>query len=89
MDSLLLACQLQDVMTNKKPMLREKLFNKTALSLSDEELVSILLRTGTKQYSLKKLSKKVLTKVMTYQKIYERLEEWEIVRSHPLLQHAS
>ncbi len=60
MDSLLLACQLQDVMTNKKPMLREKLFNKTALSLSDEELVSILLRTGTKQYSLKKLSKKVL-----------------------------
>ena len=54
MDSLLLACQLQDVMTNKKPMLREKLFNKTALSLSDEELVSILLRTGTKQYSLKK-----------------------------------
>lgn len=60
MDSMLLACQLQNVINDKKPKLREKLFNNTALSLSDEELVSVLLRTGTSKYSLKKLSKRVL-----------------------------
>ncbi|MGP1414776.1 MAG: RadC family protein [Treponema sp.] len=60
MDTMLLACQLQEILNEKKPTLREKLFNKSVLAMSDEELVSILLRTGTKEYSLKKLSKKVL-----------------------------
>ena len=60
MDNMLLACQLQTILNERKPTLREKLFNNNVLAMSDEELVSILLRTGTSEYSLKKLSKKVL-----------------------------
>lgn len=60
MDTMLLACQLQTILNEKKPTLREKLFNNNVLAMSDEELVSILLRTGTPEYSLRKLSKKIL-----------------------------
>ena len=47
MDTMLLACQLQSILTEKKPTLKEKLFNNSVSALSDEELVSLLLRTGT------------------------------------------
>ncbi|MGP1438273.1 MAG: JAB domain-containing protein [Treponema sp.] len=60
MDTMLLACQLQEITNEKKPTLKEKLFRNNVASLSDEELISILLRSGSPQYSLKKLSKKVL-----------------------------
>ena len=60
MDSMLLACQLQSLLQEKRPTLREKLFNNNVSTLSDEELVSLLLRTGTSECNLKKLSKKVL-----------------------------
>lgn len=60
MDTMLLACQLQSILNEKKPTIREKLFNNDVSAMSDEELISILLRTGTSEYSLKKLSKKVL-----------------------------
>lgn len=60
MDTMLLACQLQSILTEKKPTLREKLFNNNVSALSDEELVSLLLRTGTSECNLNKLSKKVL-----------------------------
>ena len=60
MDSMLLACQLQTILNEKKPTLREKLFRNGVSAMSDEELISILLRTGSTKYSLKKLSKKVL-----------------------------
>ena len=60
MDTMLLACQLQTILNEKKLTLKEKLFNNSVLAMSDEELVSILLKTGTSEYSLKKLSKKVI-----------------------------
>ena len=60
MDSMLLACQLQTILNEKKPTLREKLFRNGVSAMSDEELISILLRTGSTKYTLKKLSKKVL-----------------------------
>jgi hypothetical protein len=66
MDSIL-ACQLQEILNKSKSVLdernptpREKLFSTTVKTLSDLELISILLRTGTQEFSLKKLSKKVL-----------------------------
>ena len=70
MDTMLLACQLQTILNEKKLTLKEKLFNNSVLAMSDEELVSILLKTGTSEYSLKKLSKKVL-------KIIDRSDDLE------------
>lgn len=46
--------------SEKKPDTREKLFKNGALSLTDAELISILLRTGTSKHPLKQLSRKVL-----------------------------
>lgn len=60
METLTLGCGLCQLTEDKKPNLREKLFRKGARALSDVELLSIMLRTGTAQNSLSQLSKKVL-----------------------------
>ena len=62
MDSLEIAPKLQVLFDigNKKPDLREKLFAQGVQSLSDSQLVALLLRCGSANQSLSSLSKKVL-----------------------------
>ena len=79
MDSMLLACQLQSLLQEKRPTLREKLFNNNVSTLSDEELVSLLLRTGTSECNLKKLSKKVLQTIDKSDNLEKDLRKREII----------
>lgn len=52
---------LKDLPTSEKP--RERLLKYGASYLSNEDLISIILRTGTKNQSVKVLSSKVLSKI--------------------------
>ncbi|MDD2208341.1 MAG: DNA repair protein RadC [Bacilli bacterium] len=52
---------LKDLPTSEKP--RERLLKYGALYLSNEDLISIILRTGTKNQNVKVLSNHVLTKI--------------------------
>jgi len=62
MDSLEIAPKLRILfgIGNKKPDSREKLFARGASSLSDLQLVALLLRTGSPKHPIASLSKKVL-----------------------------
>ena len=74
MSGLALSCRLCQLTEEKRPDLREKLFKRGATSLSDAELLAIMLRTGTAQHSLSQLSNKVL-------KCIDKSENEEIMRS--------
>lgn len=52
---------IKDLPTNEKP--RERLLKSGAVNLSNEDLISIILRTGTKNQNVKILSNMVLTKI--------------------------
>jgi len=62
MDPLDIAPELRALfcMENKKPDLRGKLFSKGATSLTDSQLVALLLRTGSAKHPIASLSRKVL-----------------------------
>lgn len=53
--------KIEDIPINDRP--RERLISKGASNLSDEELLSILLGSGTKDLSVKNLSSLILSKV--------------------------
>lgn len=53
--------KIKDLPENERP--RERLINKGVKSLSDEELLSIILKTGTKEISAKTLSSKILSEI--------------------------
>lgn len=50
--------KFKNIPDNDKP--RERLYNMGSESLSNEELISIILKTGTKNYSVKEVSLKLL-----------------------------
>ena len=50
--------KFKNIPDNDKP--RERLYNNGSESLSNEELISIILKTGTKDYSVKEVSLKLL-----------------------------
>lgn len=66
---------IKDIIKSERP--RERLLNVGASSLSNEELLSIILKTGTKNISVKDLSRKILNEIkdisnlkdMTYNKL--------------------
>ena len=53
--------KLRDIPKSERP--REKLIKFGVNSLTNEELISIILKTGTKEKSVKELSSEILTKV--------------------------
>lgn len=53
--------KLRDIPKSERP--REKLMKFGVNSLTNEELISIILKTGTKEKSVKELSSEILTKV--------------------------
>ena len=52
---------IKDIIKSERP--RERLLNAGASSLSNEELLSIILKTGTKNISVKDLSRTVLNEI--------------------------
>ena len=61
--------KIKDLPLDERP--REKLKNKGANSLSDEELLAILLRTGTKNESAKDLSIRLLKEIKSLNNLNE------------------
>jgi len=64
--------KFSDLMTEEKP--RERLMKYGASNLSNEDLLAIILRTGTKDKNVKVLSQEVLTKI----KLIENLNDLSI-----------
>lgn len=52
---------IKDIIKSERP--RERLLNAGASSLSNEELLSIILKTGTKNISVKDLSRTLLKEI--------------------------
>lgn len=62
-----MSIKIKDLPINDRP--RERLINKGVQSLSDEELLSIVLKTGTKDVSAKVLAMELLKKIGTIQNL--------------------
>lgn len=59
--------KIKDIPNNERP--RERLINYGVANLSNEELISIILKTGTKKYSVKTLSLILLKEVQKIQNL--------------------
>ena len=59
--------KFKNIPNEDKP--RERLFNYGAFNLSNEELISIILKTGSKKYSVKEVSLKLLEKIGSVEKL--------------------
>jgi len=59
--------KIKELPINERP--RERLINKGVTSLSDEELLSIVLKTGTKDASAKTLAAQILKEIGTIQNL--------------------
>ena len=59
--------KIKDLPVNERP--RERLINKGVSSLSDEELLAIVLKTGTKDVSAKDLASQILKEVGSLQNL--------------------
>lgn len=62
-----MSIKIKDLPINDRP--RERLINKGVQNLSDEELLSIVLKTGTKDVSAKVLAMELLKKIGTIQNL--------------------
>lgn len=60
MQNIDITCQIEQTINEKKIDLRERILKKGARNLSDRELIALLLRTGTRDSSLLKISQRVL-----------------------------
>ncbi|MDO4963200.1 MAG: DNA repair protein RadC [bacterium] len=64
-----MAVKIKDIPKNERP--RERLINKGVENLTNEELLSIILKSGTKGVSVKELSTKLLCNLKSIKKLNE------------------